>query len=206
MPFLLLIYALSTAYLAAFASPTMFYYGNVVFHIVAGIGLLIVWIAGRNPALNIRDTLTGTPAARIVKIGASIVLGIGLAFGLLITVVGAAGHWRWLLPFHLAFSIAGAIPLLMVGLISVSRRGTVREVRFVAVACILAVLAAIAAPLLATSLRMRSLAAYTIRNPSLVPSSMNDEGRGPGSPFFPSSGDTNVHRTIPANFFMYYSN
>ena len=31
---------------------------------------------------------------------------------------------------------------------------------------------------------------------------MNDEGRGPKSPFFPSSADTNVNGTIPANFFM----
>ena len=42
MPLLLLIYALNTAYLAAFASPTMFYFANVVFHIVAGIGLSIL--------------------------------------------------------------------------------------------------------------------------------------------------------------------
>ena len=31
---------------------------------------------------------------------------------------------------------------------------------------------------------------------------MNEEGRGPKSPFFPSSADTNVDRIIPANFFM----
>src|SRR5262245_28010884 len=42
MPLLLLIYALNTAYLAAFASPTLFYYTNVVFHIVAGVGLTVL--------------------------------------------------------------------------------------------------------------------------------------------------------------------
>ena len=34
MPLLFSVYALNTAYLAASASPTVFYYGNVVFHIV----------------------------------------------------------------------------------------------------------------------------------------------------------------------------
>ena len=31
---------------------------------------------------------------------------------------------------------------------------------------------------------------------------MEQEGRGPHSPFFPSSADTNVRGIIPANFFM----
>ena len=35
MPLVLLIFALNTAYLAAFASPTVFYFANVVFHMAA---------------------------------------------------------------------------------------------------------------------------------------------------------------------------
>ena len=31
---------------------------------------------------------------------------------------------------------------------------------------------------------------------------MSEEGRGPTSPFFPSSADTNVRGIIPANFFL----
>ena len=41
-----------------------------------------------------------------------------------------------------------------------------------------------------------------IRNPLLVPTSMNEEGAGPKSPFFPSSANTNVNGIIPSNFFM----
>jgi hypothetical protein len=36
----------------------------------------------------------------------------------------------------------------------------------------------------------------------VVPAAMTEEGRGPSSPFFPSSADTNVRGIIPANFFM----
>jgi Tfp pilus assembly protein PilF len=41
-----------------------------------------------------------------------------------------------------------------------------------------------------------------IRNPKLVPVSMEEEGGGPKSPFWPSSSATNVGGTIPSNFFM----
>jgi Flp pilus assembly protein TadD len=41
-----------------------------------------------------------------------------------------------------------------------------------------------------------------IRNPEMVPVSMEEEGAGPKSPFWPSSSNTNVGHTIPANFFM----
>ena len=202
MPLLLLIYALNTAYLAAFASPTAFYFANVVFHIVAGIGLAIAWMWRGSRVPKTVDTFAESRAARAIKIVASIILGIGLAFGLLITVVGAGGRWRWLLPTHIGLSVSGALPLLMVGLLSVFRRGDTGERRLATVACVVAALAAIAVPVAATRLSARARVTNMIRNPSIVPMSMNEEGRGPSSPFFPSSGDTNVHRTIPANFFM----
>ena len=41
-----------------------------------------------------------------------------------------------------------------------------------------------------------------IRNPLIVPASMDEEGGGPQSPFFPSSAKTNVGGIIPSNFFM----
>ncbi|MEP6536963.1 MAG: tetratricopeptide repeat protein [Bryobacteraceae bacterium] len=41
-----------------------------------------------------------------------------------------------------------------------------------------------------------------IHNPLIVPASMQEEGAGPQSPFWPSSANTNVGTTIPSNFFM----
>ena len=41
-----------------------------------------------------------------------------------------------------------------------------------------------------------------IRNTLRVPASMQEEGGGPQSPFFPSSAKTNVGGIIPSNFFM----
>src|SRR5436190_2425205 len=41
-----------------------------------------------------------------------------------------------------------------------------------------------------------------IRNPLVVPASMEEEAHGASSPFFPSSSTTNTGAIIPANFFM----
>ena len=200
MPVLLLIYGLNTIYLAASASPTLFYFANVVFHIVGGVALAIVWMWNRRASSRAADA----PAVwqRGLRTALYIVLGIGIAFGLLITVVGAAGRWRWLLPVHIALSVAGGVPLAIAGAISILRRGAPGERAPVAAACAVAAIAAIAAPMAATMSSARARATDVIRNPSTVPTTMDGEGRGPSSPFFPSSGDTNVHRTIPANFFM----
>jgi tetratricopeptide (TPR) repeat protein len=43
---------------------------------------------------------------------------------------------------------------------------------------------------------------HRIVNPLTPPASMDGEGGGPQSPFFPSSARTNVGGTIPANFFL----
>ena len=197
MPLLLSVYALNTAYLAASASPTIFYFANVVFHIVGGVALTVVWLRWRGGSQRAAKGLY-----RLVMAGLYCVLGIGIAFGLAITVLGAAGRWRWLLPVHIALSLAGGVPLAVVGAIAVLRRGAPGERAPVLAASAIAVIAAIAAPVAATMTSARTKDTNSIRNPAVVPASMNEEGAGPSSPFFPSSGDTNVHRTIPANFFM----
>ena len=55
--------------------------------------------------------------------------------------------------------------------------------------------------LVAASLRFYH-APDRIRNPQLVPVSMNEEGDGPKSPFWPSSATTNTGGLIPSDFFM----
>ncbi len=67
-----------------------------------------------------------------------------------------------------------------------------------------AALAVLVALPLATHLyhRFHGDPAARIENPLVVPASMQGEGGGPGSPFFPSSARTNVGGIIPSNFFM----
>lgn len=189
---------LNTAYLAAFASPTVFYFANVVLHMVLGVTLAVAFgmrVVRSGPA----PLRAFASVARILIVLCVVLLAGGTAAGVLIMIVGAAGTWRWLLPVHITLVLAGAFPLLALAAISRLRSGGPRERVVVAGACAVAALLAIGAPLVGSASRTRDR--YIIRNPTVVPASMNEEGRGPKSPFFPSSADTNVKGIIPADFF-----
>jgi Flp pilus assembly protein TadD len=62
--------------------------------------------------------------------------------------------------------------------------------------------AAVAAATARVGREARWRAAYRIQNPTTPPATMDEEGAGADSPFFPSSANTNVDGIIPANFFM----
>ena len=187
---------LNTAYLAAFASPTVFYFANVVLHMVLGLalaGFFAVQVVRRRFA----PMRAGAAALQALAGVCAVLLLAGTSAGLLIMVAGAAGRWRWLLPVHVALMLIGGTPLLAIAAAARLRAGGGRERALVAGAA--AVVLAIVAPLVGASTHWRD--AYVVRNPTTVPTSMSQEGRGPTSPFFPSSADTNVKGIIPADFF-----
>ena len=185
---------LNSAYLAAFAHPTLFYFSNVVAHIVLGVVLAVV--CGRTLAAHWR--VVPRPL-----LAAAMLIAAGTVDGVAIAVAGAAGPLRWLLPVHIALMLAGAIPwIVYAAWIGARRLASERRVTTVGAAYAMLAVVLVGVP----AIRWRGAAAdrarYAIRNPDVVPPSMSDEGAGPRSPFFPSSADTNVHRTIPATFFM----
>jgi Flp pilus assembly protein TadD len=184
---------LNTAYLAAFAAPTLFYYINVVAHIVLGV-VLAVPLALR--------LLAHRRAVPWLLLAAAAVAGAGTLVGIAIVIVGAAGRYRWLLPLHIGLMLAGTIPWLVFGAFVGVRRLGSRDRTALGAAYALLIVALLGANAIAWREGSADQERYRIRNPSVVPLSMNEEGAGPRSPFFPSSSDTNVHGIIPANFFM----
>src|SRR4051812_102143 len=187
------VFLLNTAYLAAFASPSLFYFTNVVAHLVLGIVLAIAY--GRR-------LLAERRGAAPWILAASLVLAAGVVAGLAIAVVGAAGHFRWLLPTHIALSVAGGLPLLLYGAaIGYWRLAGAPRVAFAA-ACAAVWICAVASVVVAARYDASRRVHFRILNPLEAPLAMDEEGAGPDSPFFPSSADTNVHRTIPSTFFM----
>ncbi|HYT66515.1 MAG TPA: tetratricopeptide repeat protein [Vicinamibacterales bacterium] len=184
---------LNTAYLAAFAEPSLFYFANVVAHIVLGAALAVP--LARRFVFHRRSMPS-------VLIAATVLAAAGTLAGLLITFVGAAGRFRPLLPVHIALMLAGIVPWLVYGAWLGARRLASRERVALGTAYAVAAVALLGAPAIAWRGGSLDQARYRIRNPALVPASMDEEGAGPRSAFFPSSSDTNVHRTIPATFFM----
>jgi Tfp pilus assembly protein PilF len=193
-PFILLAaFGLSTAYLAASTSVTAFYFLNLGFHLVGGAAL--TWVAGR-------WLLKARRATPMIVWLLSAILGGGVLIGLAITAIGAAGRWRWLLPVHIAASLAGAVPLFVYAAVRLVMRGQGARRALLGALSVLVGVGAVTASVKVVRRADDRRARYRILNPAMAPESMKQEGAGPGGPFFPSSADTNVHGIIPANFFM----
>src|ERR1019366_4925222 len=175
---LLVLLLINTAYIAAFASPTIFYMGNVVLHLALGValGIMLLWFIRRMP------------------LAGSLFLIAALA-GVYLAVRGNTAPHRWVLQAHI---VVAALALL--ALVPYVVRHTGAGFRNACAAC-LALLVVFPA---ATALYRKAHPDPDdrIRNPLIVPASMNEEGGGPRSPFFPSSAKTNVGGIIPSNFFM----
>lgn len=180
---------LNSAYLAARADPTLFYFANVAGHVLGGAGLALygLW------ALRRRGLPAGA-APRFFVVFAAVAVLLGLA----LSVTGATRRYQGLLDAHVvAGLVCGVAFAAAVFFAPVMRhRGLVGlGIGVTAVAGIVAGMSAWRAP-------ATRAAAYRIENPTRAPLTMADEGGGPHSPFFPSSAQTNVGGVIPAKFFL----
>ncbi|HEX7182249.1 MAG TPA: tetratricopeptide repeat protein [Thermoanaerobaculia bacterium] len=180
----------NTAYLAAFAFPTIFYMSNVLLHLVLGIALAVALglLLVRGPEL--RKGMAPALALFLV----ALIAGVWLA---------AAGNVRenrvvfWAHVIAAALAVAALIP--WVWRKAAEGGGWMRFRKGFAAAVALLVLLPLGA---AVWRRVNPNPSHSIENPLVVPTSMHEEGDGPQSPFFPSSARTNTGDIIPSNFFM----
>jgi Flp pilus assembly protein TadD len=177
----------NTAYLAAFASPTVFYMTNVMAHLVLGVGLaaLFAVLLARRP-----DLRAGMMPAAVLFL-VSLLAGLWLAW---------AGNVLQTRPVFWAHVISAGLGVAALGGWLWRRRAGSPRFRqaFAAAVVLLLVLPAAAA----LWRKAHPNPAHRIYNPLVVPTAMAEEGGGPESPFFPSSAKTNVGGIIPSNFFM----
>src|SRR5262249_8211401 len=175
---------INSAYLAAVATPSVFYYANVALHVVLGLVTLILavrWLIRRNARV---------PLSWIV---AGALLGAGAVLGGALVATGNTTRFRWLLLSHIATSAAGALVALAIGGAAVIARRPRRALRPVEVVYALAAIAL--AGWSCAVVGRQSIAEHAVArivNPLTPPLSMDGEGAGPTSPFFPSSSNTNV--------------
>ena len=117
-------------------------------------------------------------------------LAVSALLGLYIAVAGNTFNHKWILIAHIV--VGGVFVAAALRWMPAYRR------MMVAAACLL-----VAVPVGAALYRRAFPNPHDrIRNPETVPVSMEEEGGGPKSPFWPSSSATNVGGTIPSNFFM----
>ncbi len=185
----------SALYLFAFPSATIFYECIVLLHIFIGAVFLVIGVPFIARLMRGRSLWE--------KIGwVLLLLGGAAGAGLLFT--GARRNMWPVLYTHEIVSIAGCAVLLFVwsgrqGWFQRFSGSNLREA--VRLACCLAISAGIAAG----AWLVRTVPwqhAYRIQNPSIAPASMDSEGAGPKSQFFPSSAETSTGKTVPEDYFV----
>ena len=184
---LFVVLLVNTAYISAYASPTVFYMGNVLLHLVLGVVLAVAFglLLARRPDL------------RRGLMPAAVLFFIALAVGLWLAWAGNIFQHR---PAFWAHVISAALAVALFGAWLWRRQAGSPRFRqaFAACAALLVLW-----PAAATLYRKANPKPQDrIKNPLIVPTSMEEEGGGPKSPFFPSSAKTNVGGIIPSNFFM----
>src|SRR6266446_2088385 len=174
---LFVVLLINTAYIAAFNSPTIFYMGNVLLHLVLGVVLTVALLF----------LLRQFPAAAGFFLAAA-------ALGVYLAARGNTNDHRWAFIAHI---VAAAIGLAALTPFAMRQTPAFRKAFQFSLALLIVL------PV-STTLYRKAFPnpSGRIRNPLTVPTSMDGEGGGPKSPFFPSSARTNIGGIIPANFFM----
>jgi len=188
-----LVLLLNSAYIASSAAPSLFFYSNVAVHVLLGvavaIGALIYWIRAR-------PRVSGSTFLLALLFFGTAGAGVWLAS------VGATRSHQRVIDVHRGLAIAAALGLAAWSVSYAMRALTARGRRLAFTAAALLVLG-VALPVAIKAVAKRQWPAqYRIVNPLVPPLAMDNEGAGRTSPFFPSSANTNVGRTIPSNFFM----
>src|SRR4029453_9937886 len=99
---------LNSLYLAAFATPSLFYMTNVAVHVLGGLAMIVVAL------LWVRRRLRSFSA--VAKMAVRL-LAAGAALGIALTVTGATPRYRWLLVAHIAVVSTGTVLALAIAAI-----------------------------------------------------------------------------------------
>ncbi|MBW8876253.1 MAG: tetratricopeptide repeat protein [Acidobacteria bacterium] len=180
----------NTAYISAFASPTIFYMLNVLLHLVLGVVLAVTFAL----------LLARRPELRPGIVPAAVLFLLALLTGAWLAVDGNVLQNR---PVYWVHVVAAGLGVATLGAWVWRRAAQGAGWRRFRQAFAAAVALLVLWPA-ATALYRKANPDPRdhIRNPLVVPTSMEEEGGGPKSPFFPSAANTNVNGIIPSNFFM----
>ena len=182
----LLLVVVSAGWIWAFPEASVFFVGTVLLHVVLGVVLVVAafrhWRSGWMALLR-RDAKFALAA-----------LAASALFGLVLGYVGATRPNLWIVQVH------GAAGFLGVALLT---WWAVRHVRAFAPWIGGAGVLALCLPVY-VALRSHWFPTPQDRivNPLEAPESMEYEGGGVGSPFFPSASQTNTGGYIPSDFFL----
>jgi Flp pilus assembly protein TadD len=191
--FLLAALFITAAYVFAWPSANIPYFGAIIVHVFGGVLFLIALLFIFKAIW--RDA---SPQARF----GWILLAIGGLLGLVLIYTGALRRDWPLLYTHIGFCVAGGAFLASAW---AAKRGFLAG-GGIAKASLSSALFLIAGCLLtAGAYWLRTVPwerSHRIENPAVAPLTMDSEGDGPSGPYFPSSAQVQNNEKIPASYFI----
>ncbi len=169
-------FLVNIGYVAAFGTPSLFYMANVLLHLALGLALAIGAVA-------------------LYKNVPAWLLAASAVAALVLVKIGNTRDHHSLLLLHIGLGVVAVAAFL----VWAWRKRDATMIRAITAGGLVALL--LPAAVMVYS-RVSPNREDTIRNPLLVPTSMDQEGAGPKSPFWPSGSNTNTGKIIPSNFFM----
>ena len=189
---LLAVLFLTAAYVFAWPSANLLYFGAIILHLLAGVAFLVALV------FTLRGILRRP--AELSQAG-WILLLIGGMLGAALIFTGTRRNEWPLLYAHIGLCVAGGAFLAASW---AGRRGFLAGgAPTAAVRAVVFLLAG--AGIVAGAWWLRTVPwerAHRISNPSIAPATMDTEGDGAAGPYFPSSAQTARGGHIPANYFM----
>src|SRR5262245_36500568 len=197
-----LLLLINSAYLTAFASPTIFYALNVLFHVGLGIVLILPFLI-----YGVRLTRAIVPDMGLwgklaLRMGFWLMVG-SIAAGVALIILGNVRPNRWLLHTHVATAVIAVV--LLAGCLRswASRPQAAPAVKRAWQLTAATTTASLLFLSLLTLFRSLSTNPYRIENPAVPPLSMEEEDMlGKDGPFSPSSVETASRSTISTNFLL----
>jgi tetratricopeptide (TPR) repeat protein len=182
---------LNTAYISAFATPSIFYMGNVVLHVFVGFALFVAFLY-----LMAKDG-----ERRLYTVPAAILFTIATIAAAYLTFYGDTRQHTWVLYTHVVTAVVGV--LLLIPYVFANSKGQAGGwVRFRNAFAVLVVFLFVFPVSARLYQKKYPPAEDFVGRPITAPLAMTGEGAGPTSPFWPSSSRTNTGKIIPSNFFM----
>src|SRR5262245_4246143 len=191
-PVLVTILFVSSLYLYLFPGPNLTYVAIVLLH--AGLGVVAAGFLVPKVFAIVRAKSFSMDLGWLI-------LGAGAILGVIILFIGTIrSHWTWMYA-HVVVSFAAVALLAVRWMATKGWRVTSRTASVATTVLCLG----LAAGLAYGGWHIRQgiwSRAYKFANPASPPSSMNEEGDGPGGLFFPSSAQTAHKGYIPGSYFM----
>lgn len=199
----LMLLILNSAYLAVYATPSLFYMSNVLFHCLLGLVLILPFLVYGLRVLRQSSDALGRPGRFIAWLAYGS-MTISMIAGVTLMIFGNTRPNHWILKLHIGTALVAVLMMLVCLGTARAKLSVSKQWRWLWRWSLAIVLLGLLVPAAALSLgRNKVQPNNSIRNPLRPPTTMEQESmHGKEGPFFPAAAETSTGGLIPSSFFL----